>query len=389
MLIASTLIASTAGPLFTRQINRKQWHCSVQAPRGLIVTLLKSSFSEICEEIVSGVRSAHTRHYLSIADGYQKIVIIAWLWSLKQKHTLPDHRPVLLKVKQNIRYFHSGHHREKSRLNLNAVHFNFIVCLFVFAHTYLRTRCLLRVRVKCLSPKQRGQSDIGDPGVTSKASRNDATRFRFEVWSVSKHTTAPRGDSYLHRHAHTDWHTGCAAEVMINGDVRVTRFHFICSKPQNSNQALKMKVTTGNQSRQTWSLTDHLNDFILFFRIHHFSETIIHTQRGLLDMYWRQASVNSKLLTHRLYFVVNSWQIADECYLHRSCEGNICIFNHDYSTTWIFRISLPETVSRSQHLTQSRTESWQLVSSGIRGLTRILGNTCTMESLSARIRAHK
>lgn len=88
-------------------------------------------------------------------------VIIAWLWSLKQKHTLPDHRPVLLKVKQNIRYFHSGHHREKSRLNLNAVHFNFIVCLFVFAHTYLRTRCLLRVRVKCLSPKQRGQSDIG------------------------------------------------------------------------------------------------------------------------------------------------------------------------------------------------------------------------------------
>lgn len=161
MLIASTLFASTAGPLFTRQINRKQWHCSVQAPRGLIVTLLKSSFSEICEEIVSGVRSAHTRHYLSIADGYQKIVIIAWLWSLKQKHTLPDHRPVLLKVKQNIRYFHSGHHREKSRLNLNAVHFNFIVCLFVFAHTYLRTRCLLRVRVKCLSPKQRGQSDIG------------------------------------------------------------------------------------------------------------------------------------------------------------------------------------------------------------------------------------
>lgn len=219
---------------------------------------------------MSGVRSAQLG---PIADGYQKIVIIAWLWSLNQKKHAPWSQTCVIKNKTSVTFIVdiTG---KKSRLSLNAVHFNFIVCLFVFAHTHLRTRCL-RVRVKCLSPKQRGpQSDIGDPGVTSNASRNDATRFRFEVWSVSKHTTAPRGDSYLYRHAHTDWHTGCAAEVLINGDVRVTRFHF---KPQNSNQALKMKETTGNHSRQTWSLTDHLNDFILFFRIHHFSETIIHT----------------------------------------------------------------------------------------------------------------
>lgn len=60
--------------------------------------------------------------------------------------------------------------------------------------------------------------------MTLKASRNDATRFRFEVWSVSKHATAARGDSYLRTRTDTDWHTGCAAEVMINGDVCVTRF---------------------------------------------------------------------------------------------------------------------------------------------------------------------
>lgn len=101
MLIASTLFASTAGPLFTRQINRKQWHCSVQAPRRLIVTLLKSSFSEICEEIVSGVRSAQLG---PIADGYQKIVIIAWLWSLKQKKHTPWSQTCVIKNKTSVTF---------------------------------------------------------------------------------------------------------------------------------------------------------------------------------------------------------------------------------------------------------------------------------------------
>lgn len=81
-------------------------------------------------------------------DRYYRVIVVT-----KAKSTPPDHRPVLLKTKQNIRYFHSGHHREKA--GWASMLFTFIVRLFVFAHTRLTTRCL-RVRVKCLSPKQRG-----------------------------------------------------------------------------------------------------------------------------------------------------------------------------------------------------------------------------------------
>lgn len=100
MLIASTLFAITAGPLFTRQINRKQWHCSVQAQWRLIVTLLKSSFSEMRENSVwCAKRAIRPNSWWISEDRYYRVIVVT-----KAKKHAPWSQTCVIKNKTSVTF---------------------------------------------------------------------------------------------------------------------------------------------------------------------------------------------------------------------------------------------------------------------------------------------